>query len=134
MENDDAAIKSEIINSKYIMDVIKKNFLDQQSTPERPIGDLGYQKLNELPSEIVRRLKNMKTGNISGPLKTKYGYHYIQLLDNQKKGKTKDFDIARNEIVVRLQLTKRNEDIEKIKQSLRSRFTIQTDLSKVSEP
>ncbi len=134
MENDDAAIKSEVRNSKYLMDVIKKNFLDQQSTLERPIGDLGYQKLNELPSEIVRRLKNMKTGNISGPLKTKYGYHYIQLLDNQKKGKTKDFDIARNEIVVRLQLTKRNEDIEKIKQSLRSRFTIQTDLSKVSEP
>jgi len=134
MENDDAAIKSEVRNSKNLIDVIKKNFLDQQSTPERPIGDLGYQRLSEFPSEIVRRIKNMKTGSISGPLKTRYGYHYIQLLDNQKKGKTKDFDITRNEIIVRLQLTKRNEEIEKIKLTLRSRFTIQTDLSKVSEP
>ncbi len=133
MENDDAAIKSEVRNSKNLMDVIKKNFLDQQSTPERPIGDLRYQKLNEFPAEIVRRLKNMKTGNISGSVKTKYGYHYVQLLDNQKKGRIKELDVVRNEIVARLQLTKRNEEIEKLKHTLRSRFTIQTDLSKVAE-
>jgi len=133
MENDDVAIKSEIRNSKSLMDVIKKNFLDQQSTPERPIGDLKYQKLNEFPAEIVRRLKNMKTGNISGPVRTKFGYHYFQLLDNQKKGKIKELDIVRNEIVARLQLTKRNEEIEKLKNTLRPRFTIQTDLSKVSD-
>lgn len=134
MDNDDAAIKSEVRASKNLMDVIKKNFLDQQSTKERPIGDLGYQKLNEFPAELVRRIKNMKTGNIAGPIKTRYGYHYIQLLDNQKKGKIKELDIVRSEIVLRYQLTKRNEEIEKLKNTLRSRFTIQTDLSKVLEP
>jgi parvulin-like peptidyl-prolyl isomerase len=75
----------------------------------------------------------MKTGNISGPIKTRYGYHYIQLLDKQKKGTIKELDIVRNEIIIRLQLTKRNEEIDKLKNTLRSRFTIQTDLSKVSE-
>jgi hypothetical protein len=134
MENDDAAIKSEIRSSKDLMDVIKKNYLDQQSTPERPIGDLKYQKLNEFPSEIVRRVKNMKTGNISGPIKTKFGYHYIQLIDNQKKGRIKDLDVVRNEISMRLQIIKRHEETEVLKKTLRSRFTIQTDLSKVSEP
>jgi len=108
--------------------------LDQQSTPERPIGDIGYQKLNEFPDEIVKRIKSMRTGNISGPLKTKYGYHYIQLLDRQSKGETKEMDLVRGEIIMRLQLSKRNAEIEKLKQSLRPRFTIQTDLSKVSEP
>ena len=134
IENDDAAIRSEIRNSKNLMEVIQKNFFDQQSTPERPIGNLGYQKLSDFPGTIVRRISKMKTGNISGPLKTIYGYHYIQLLDFQKKGKIKDLDLARNEINMRIQLIKRNEEIDNLKQTLRSRFTIQTDLSKLSVP
>jgi len=133
LENDDGAVKSEIRNSKDLMDVIKKNFFDQQSTPERPIGDLGYQKLSEFPSTIQRRIRNIKTGNISGPIKTNYGYHYIQLLDFQKKGAFKDLNMARDEIYMRIQLIKRDEEIENIKQSLRSKFTIQTDLSKLSD-
>jgi len=69
LENDDSAIKSEIRNTKDLMEVIKKNFFDQQSTPERPIGDLGYQKLSEFPSTIQRRIRNIKTGNIPAPIK-----------------------------------------------------------------
>jgi peptidyl-prolyl cis-trans isomerase C len=133
LDNDDSAIKSEIRQSKDLMEVIKKNFFDQQSTPERPIGDLGYQKLSEFPNTIQRRIRNLKTGNISGPLKTNYGYHYIQLLDFQKKGAIKELDLARDEIYMRLQFFNRNEEIKNIKQSLRSGFTIQTDLSKLSE-
>jgi len=134
MDNDDAGIKTEIRASKDLLEVIRKNFLDQQTTPERPIGDIGYQKLNEFPDEIVKKIKTMRTGNISGPLKTKYGYHYIQLLDRQNKGDTKELDLVRGEIIMRLQLSKRNEEIENLKRELRPRFTIQTDLSKVSEP
>jgi len=134
MDNDDAGIRTEIRGSKDLLDVIRKNFLDQQTTPERPIGDIGYQKLNEFPDEIVKRIKSMRTGNISGPLKTKYGYHYIQLLDRQNKGDTKELDLVRGEINMRIQLSKRNEAIENLKRELRPRFTIQTDLSKVSEP
>ncbi len=133
LENDDSAIKSEIRQSKDLMEVIKKNFFDQQSTPERPIGDLGYQKLSEFPNTIQRRIRNLKTGNISGPIKTNYGYHYIQLLDYQKKGAIKELDLARDEIYMRLQFLNRNEEIKNIQQSLRSGFTIQTDLSKLSE-
>ena len=133
LDNDDSAIKSEIRQSKDLMEVIKKNFFDQQSTPERPIGDLGYQKLSEFPNTIQRRIRNLKTGNISGPIKTNYGYHYIQLLDYQKKGTIKEIDLARDGIYMRLQFINRNEEIKNIKQSLRSGFTIQTDLSKLSE-
>ena len=115
------------------MEVIKKNYFDQQSTPERPIGDLGYQKLSEFPNTIQRRISNLKTGKISGPIKTIYGYHYIQLLDYQKKGAIKDLVMARDEIFMRLQLGKRDDEIESIKQSLRAKFTIQTDLSKLSD-
>jgi parvulin-like peptidyl-prolyl isomerase len=133
LENDDSDIRAEIRQSKDLLAVIKKNFLDQQSSPERPIGDLGYQKLNEFPNTIQRRIKNLKTGNISGPIRTNHGYHYVQLLDYQKKGAFKDLDLTRDEINMRLQIQKRNEEIKDIKQSLRSKFTIQTDLSKLSD-
>jgi parvulin-like peptidyl-prolyl isomerase len=133
LENDDREIQTEIRQSKDLLAVIKKNFLDQQSTPERPVGDLGYQKLSEFPSTIQRRIRNLKTGNVSGPIKTIYGYHYIQLLDYQKEGAIKDLDLARDEIYMRLQVKKRNEEIASIKQNLRSKFTIQTDLSKLSD-
>lgn len=133
IENDDNVIKSEIKGSKNLLEIIKKNFLDQQSTPERPIGDLGYQKLSEFPAPIIRKVRSLKTGNISGPIKTDYGYHYIQLLDLQKEGAIKDLDICRDEIYLRLQLYKRNEEIKSLKQSLRAGFTIQTDLSKLSQ-
>ena len=133
LETDDSAIRSEIRKSKDLLEVIKKYSIDQQSTPERPIGDLGYQKLNEFPSAIQRQIKSMKTGNIAGPIKTTFGYHYIQLLDYQKKGAKKDLDLARDEIYMRLQLLKRDEEIKKIKQDLRSKFTIQTDLSRLSD-
>jgi peptidyl-prolyl cis-trans isomerase C len=133
LENDDTAIRTEIRQNKDLLAVIKKNFFDQQSTQERPIGDLRYQKLSEFPSTIQRRIRNLKTGNVSGPIKTNYGYHYIQLMDYQKKGAIKELDLARDEIYMRLQVLKRNEEIQSIKQSLRSKFTIQTDLSKLSD-
>jgi peptidyl-prolyl cis-trans isomerase C len=133
LDSDDRTIRTEINQSKDLLEVIKKNFFDQQSTQIRPIGDLGYQKLSEFPNTIQRRIKNLKTGKISGPIKTNFGYHYIQLLDYQKKGATKELDLARDEIYMRLQVLKRNEEIDNIKQSLRSKFTIQTDLSKLSD-
>ena len=133
LDNDDSAIRTEIRQSKDLLAVIKKNYFDQQSTKERPIGDLGYQKLGEFPSIIQRRIRNLKTGNVSGPIKTIYGHHYIQLLDVQKKGAIKELDLARDEIYMRLQVLKRNEEIDNIKQNLRSKFTIQTDLSKLSD-
>jgi parvulin-like peptidyl-prolyl isomerase len=133
LENDDRDIQTEIRQSKDLLAVIKKNFLDQQSTPERPVGDLGYQKLSEFPPTIQRRIRNLKTGNVSGPIKTVYGYHYIQLIDYQKKGAIKDLDLARDEIYMRLQVEKRNREIANFMQNLRSKFTIQTDLSKLSD-
>ncbi|TFH01583.1 MAG: hypothetical protein E4H13_04510 [Calditrichales bacterium] len=133
LENNDNEIRNEIKDAKSLMDVIKKNFLDNGSTRERPIGDLGYQKLEEFPSAIVRSIRTLKTGRIAGPIKTEHGYHYVQLLDFQKKGARKDLEQARDEIVLRLQLNKREEDVNNLKQELRAKFRIQTDLSKLSE-
>jgi parvulin-like peptidyl-prolyl isomerase len=134
MDHDDQAIRDEIRKSKSLMEVIQKNFFEQQSSEQRPIGDLGYVKLNELPDRLVKQINLMKTGTISRPVKTEYGYHYVQLLDIQKADAIKDLEIVKDEIILRLKIEKRNAEIERLKQQLRADFAIQTDLSKLSQP
>jgi peptidyl-prolyl cis-trans isomerase C len=134
LENRDRAITNEIRRSNNLMEVIKNNFFDQQSTPQRPIGDLGYVRLIDLPTKLADQLKSMKTGQITGPVRTDFGYHFVQLLDRQRANSQKDIDIARDEIIMRIKLQKRQNEIKRLKQKLRSSYTIQTDLSKLTQP
>jgi len=134
MDAEDKAISDEIRKNKSLLEVIKNNFFDQQSSEQRPIGDLGYVKLNELPDRLAKRINSMKTGTISRPIKSEYGYHYVQLLDLQKPDAIKDLEIVRDEIILRIKIEKRNSEIGRLKQQLRADFSIQTDLSKLSPP
>jgi hypothetical protein len=132
LENDDRVIKNEISSSKDLMEVITKNFFDQKSTNERPIGNLGYVRVIDLPSGLASRVKNTKTGTIRGPIKTDLGFHYFQLLDYQKEGNLKELDVVKDEIVHRIRIQKRRNEIENLKRSLRQNYNIQTDLSKLT--
>jgi peptidyl-prolyl cis-trans isomerase C len=134
MENRDQVISNEINKSKDLLEVIKNNFFDQQSTLQRPNGDLGYVRLSDLPPRLADQIKSMKTGTIKGPIKTDFGYHYVQLLDRQEPNSVKDLDIVRDEVIMRIKLQKRQNEIKRLKQKLRTNFTIQTDLSKLNQP
>jgi len=134
LDNDDRAIRLEIGNSKDLLEVIQKNFFDQKSTHERPIGDLGYVRLSILPERLASRIKSMRTGTIQGPIRTEYGYHYVQLMDHQKAGRVKTLDIVKDEIIERIKLQKRKTELDDLMRNLRADFTIQTDLSKLAQP
>jgi hypothetical protein len=127
----DAVLFKEISQTKDLLAVIKKNYLDQQSTQEIPVGDLGYVVLDELPQEFKKVIKSMRTGDISKRIKTKYGYHFIQLLNTQRTDTWKEMDLVKEEIVRRIKLQKRSEEIEHLKNKLRVDFSIQTYLSKL---
>ena len=134
MENMDNAIFKEIRNTKELIDVIRKNFFDLQSKSERPIGDLGYVKVSDLPPPISRAIKRIKTGEINKtPIKTDHGYHFIQLLDYQNAGGYKNIELIKDDIILRLKLQERNKEIEKLKKKLRENFNIMTDFSKLSQ-
>ena len=57
---------------------------------------------------------------------------FFQLLDYQKEGNIKDLDIVKDEIVHRIQIQKRRNEVENIKKNLRQNYNIQTDLSKLT--
>jgi peptidyl-prolyl cis-trans isomerase C len=133
LDTDDQNLKEEISKSANLIEVIKNNFLDQQSSAWRPIGDLGYVKLSELPQRLVQTIRQAPTGAIRGPIKTDYGYHYIQVIDLQPAGAQKELEVVKDEIVLRLKIERRLKEIEKLKQNLQPNFTIQTDLSKLNQ-
>lgn len=133
LDTDDQTIKEEISKSVNLMEVIKNNFMDQQSSAWRPIGDLGYVKSSELPPRLVQSIKQAPSGAIRGPIKTDYGYHYIQVIDLQPAGAQQDLEVVKDEIVMRLKIEQRLKEIEKLKQNLQPKFTIQTDLSKLNQ-
>ena len=49
-------------------------------------GDLGYFELGTMVKEFRNTLLNLNTGEVSDPVKTRFGYHLIKLLD-KKNGK-----------------------------------------------
>jgi peptidyl-prolyl cis-trans isomerase C len=133
LDTDDQTLKEEISKSTNLLEVIKNNFLDQQSQAGRPCGDLGYVKLSELPPRLVQTIRQVQTGAIRGPIKTDFGYHYIQVLDIQPAGAQQELDVVKDEIIMRLKIEQRIKEIDKLKQTLLPTFTIQTDLTKLNQ-
>jgi peptidyl-prolyl cis-trans isomerase C len=131
LEQQDQAVFRDIREAKNLKDIIKKYYMSEQSTMERPNDDLGYVPLNRLPEEIVRTVKRMKTGNISGPIRTDQGYHFIELVDFQKEGTARDLELVRDEIILRLKKERRDEEFLRLKRELKESFQVQTYLSKI---
>lgn len=131
IENRENKIFSEIRKSKDLLEIIKSYYFDMQSTSSRPVGDLGYIEISDLPDPLAKKVKELSTGTISRPIKLTDGYHFIQLLDFQKKGNYKNLDIAKDEIRLRLNIVKRKQELSKLKRELQTNFNIQTDISKL---
>ncbi len=131
MEKKDRAIFKEIKESKNLLEIIKKYYFDTRSTPDNPNGDLGYITISSLPAVIQKNISRLKTGAISAPIRIKGGYHFIQLIDRQKKGSIIDMELVRDELMRRLKWQKREDELIRLKNQLKENFQVQTYLSKV---
>jgi hypothetical protein len=131
IEHKENKVFTEISKSKDLLEIIKSYYFDLQSTSSRPVGDLGYINLSDLPEPLTKKVKELSTGTISKPIKLIDGYHFIQLLDFQKKGNDKSLELVKDEIKLRLSIVKRKEELSKLKRELQANFNIQTDISKL---
>jgi parvulin-like peptidyl-prolyl isomerase len=131
IEKKDNAIFSEINESKNLQEIIDKYYFNTRSTYERPNGDLGYISIEALPDIIQKTIARQKTGTISDPLKSDDGYHFIQLMDKQNAGTQIDLELVKDQIVLRLKWQKREQERERLMDTLREKFQVQTYLSKV---
>ena len=50
--------------------------------------DLGFVTQGEMPDEFYHTALNLKEGEVSGPVKTKWGFHLIKVVEKKEKGTT----------------------------------------------
>lgn len=69
---------------------------DQGSKPTN--GDLGYVERRRLAQPIDSAAFVMKTGELSGPIRSQYGWHIVKKVDEKKVGSLeKEFEAIKNE-------------------------------------
>lgn len=85
-------------------------------------GDLGWRKINQVPSIFVKQVMNMQVGQISEPLQSKSGFHIIKLQDKRFGSKENYLELRARQILIK---PKNNiadqeikENLEKLKKSI----------------
>ncbi len=93
--------------------------VSQSENAERG-GDLGYLSeayIEQYIPQFLPTIREVERGEVSGPLKTDYGYHLLQVTD-LKPPREKTLEESREEIEVRLLAERRKARLEKIKSGI----------------
>lgn len=85
-------------------------------------GDLGSFTRGQMVPEFEEAVFNMKNGEVSGPVKTQFGYHLIKLENIQPGGESK-YDEVKNEIEKSLMYQKQSEAYSKELNNLKSKYS-----------
>jgi foldase protein PrsA len=97
VENEETAkeIKQKLDNGENFEELAKKYSTDTE-TKEKG-GDLGFFSKGEMVKEFEEVAFSLKVGEISNPVKTKYGYHIIKVED-RKEAKEANYEESKEEI------------------------------------
>ena len=89
-------------------------------------GDLGYFPPGRLAPELEGGAWELEVGEISGPIKTRYGYHIIKVTD-KKEPRDKTLEEARREVIAKILAEKRKNRFAALETELRAGSTVQID-------
>lgn len=95
-------------------------------------GDLGWADRNSFVKPFADALFGMKVGEISGPIKTQFGYHIIRL-DEIQAGKTKSFEEARPELEAQLRRDRATDRFGEIQEQLQSQLAEGAELGALAQ-
>ena len=84
-------------------------------------GDLGTFTRGQMVPEFEEAVFNMKNGEVSGPVKTQFGYHLIKL-ENLQAGGESEYEEVSNEIERSLMYQKQSEAYNKELNNLKSKY------------
>jgi peptidyl-prolyl cis-trans isomerase C len=123
-------ILKEIKGGKSFGELARKRSIDTNSADNG--GNLGFFSMGEMSQEFEEVAFSLKRGEISKPVKSRYGYHIIKVTD-RKEEETVEFSQVKDIIIQRLEQEKEqtafNEYIEKIKND----YPVETNEAKLRE-
>ena len=88
-------------------------------------GDLGYFGRGQMVPEFERAAISLKPGEVSKPVKTRFGYHVIKLIDI-KKGEPANFEQSKESIKRQLMGEKRKKIFETFVDKLKETYKVTT--------
>jgi peptidyl-prolyl cis-trans isomerase C len=99
-------------------------------------GELGYFSRGQMVPEFEAAASRLKPGEISGPVKTKFGYHIIKVTD-KKVGQVVEFEKVKNLISQNLMGEKQKEVFDSYIEGLKKSYKVEINkeaLSKLAPP
>lgn len=107
-------------------DKLAKELSEDPSAKENS-GDLDFFSKEQMVPEFSAAAFGMKKDEISEPVRSKFGYHVIKLTD-RKDAETVPLEKAKPQLVAYLQRQKKQTEIEKIVQEIRSKADVKVNL------
>jgi len=95
--------------------------------------DLGYFSRQELLPEIASQVFRTRTGRVTRPLKSSFGYHIFKIVSRRKKGEYIDFEEVKDQIEARLMTIKRNERYRDLILGLRNKTDYKLNVEPLNE-
>jgi len=111
-------------------ELAKKHSIDPGSAKNG--GDLGYFSSGQMLPEFEQAAARLKPGEISAPLKTKFGYHLIKVAD-KKTGKPIEFEKVKSVLLQRLSAEKQKEVFDTFIENLKKNFKVEINKEAVSK-
>lgn len=94
-------------------------------------GDLGYFSQGQMVPEFESAAARLKAGEISEPVKTRFGYHIIKVTDKQM-GKPVEFEKIRSNIYQRLAAEKQKEFFDSYISDLKTQYKVEINKDAVA--
>jgi peptidyl-prolyl cis-trans isomerase C len=123
-------VKSED-EAKKILDQLKKGGDFKKIAKEKSIdtgsaqngGDLGFFSRGQMVPEFDKAAFSLKEGELSGPVKSQFGYHIIKVT-GKKEGKVVEFDKVKDLLTQKVTAEKQKEAFDSYMESLKKSYTV----------
>jgi len=101
--------------------------LSEEPNAKQSGGDLSFFSKEEMVPEFANVAFELKPGDLSDPVRTKFGYHVIKVTDKKAAG-TIPFDEVKDRVVAYLQRQKKGEAVKVTIDALRTNSKVEVNL------
>lgn len=129
-EEEAKKIEERLKKGEDFAQIAKKSSIDPASAKNG--GDLGYFSKGQMVPEFESAAMRLKKGEISEPVKTKYGYHIIKVTD-KKIGQVVEFEKVKNLISQNLMAEKQKEVFDSYIEELKKSYKVEINKEALSK-